>query len=579
MVRRTLFAALPRGLSLSPRSPHSRPRLRPQIPRVLPLSKQGAAAPSGGRSGWRGIPTTTPARSPSAISATSGPPTKTAPASQRLTDNSAREVYPRFSPDGNWIAFSSNRYGNNDVFVVAGGRRHAEAADVPHRQRRRRRLDARLAAGASSAPRAATARSRASRRCTRSPSTADRRSRCRSTGATAGSYSPDGKSLVFNRHPSTWSRQHYRGSYAADLWIAEPRRQDLHAAARRRALQPLLADVGRRRRDLLRRRSAAERQEREARQPRGAQERQQHLQDPARGGGQPVQVTQAHRRAACSGRRCRATARSSSTKTTSASGSSTSPAGARSEIKLDIATDEKENEIEFETVTQRSRRVRHLAVGPARRDLGARADPDDRDRPRRHHARRARHDGVAQRPAEVVARRQVHRVRLGSIRPRRGLDLRSGRARRRRRSPISTTRRARSSGRRIRRRCSTRPPTRSSTATASPTARPRSSRRATSAGSDRWRSRPTASGSRSRSRTARCDRTSTSRRSPAAKSGTSPTTACIYSENNAVWTADGRYIVFTSTEGASNGIASQGGISDDDDAVGDCRCAIRIAIR
>jgi tricorn protease len=42
---------------------------------------------------------------------------------QRITDNSAREVYPRFSPDGKWIAFSSNRYGNYDVFVVpaAGG--------------------------------------------------------------------------------------------------------------------------------------------------------------------------------------------------------------------------------------------------------------------------------------------------------------------------------------------------------------------------------------------------------------------------------------------------------------------------
>ena len=35
----------------------------------------------------------------------------------------------------------------------------------------------------------------------------------------------------------------------------------------------------------------------------------------------------------------------------------------------------------------------------------------------------------------------------------------------------------------------------------------------------------------------------------------------LYSETNAVWTADGRYLVFTSSEGASNGIASQGGIS------------------
>src|SRR5450759_3266011 len=37
----------------------------------------------------------------------------------RVTDNTGRDVYPRFSPDGKWIAFSSNRYGNYDVFVVS----------------------------------------------------------------------------------------------------------------------------------------------------------------------------------------------------------------------------------------------------------------------------------------------------------------------------------------------------------------------------------------------------------------------------------------------------------------------------
>ncbi|HEY9281987.1 MAG TPA: hypothetical protein VIP46_00900, partial [Pyrinomonadaceae bacterium] len=42
---------------------------------------------------------------------------------QRLTVHKARDVYPRFSPDGKWIAFSSDRNGNLDVYVIsaAGG--------------------------------------------------------------------------------------------------------------------------------------------------------------------------------------------------------------------------------------------------------------------------------------------------------------------------------------------------------------------------------------------------------------------------------------------------------------------------
>jgi len=34
---------------------------------------------------------------------------------QRLTVNKARDAYPKFSPDGKWIAFSSDRNGNLDV--------------------------------------------------------------------------------------------------------------------------------------------------------------------------------------------------------------------------------------------------------------------------------------------------------------------------------------------------------------------------------------------------------------------------------------------------------------------------------
>src|SRR6516164_8360362 len=37
---------------------------------------------------------------------------------QRLTVHKARDIQPRFSPDGRWIAFSSDREGNMDVYVI-----------------------------------------------------------------------------------------------------------------------------------------------------------------------------------------------------------------------------------------------------------------------------------------------------------------------------------------------------------------------------------------------------------------------------------------------------------------------------
>ncbi|MGB9611584.1 MAG: DPP IV N-terminal domain-containing protein, partial [Bryobacteraceae bacterium] len=36
----------------------------------------------------------------------------------RLTAHPARDAYPRFSPDGRWVAFSSDRKGNLDVYVI-----------------------------------------------------------------------------------------------------------------------------------------------------------------------------------------------------------------------------------------------------------------------------------------------------------------------------------------------------------------------------------------------------------------------------------------------------------------------------
>ncbi|MEP6779694.1 MAG: hypothetical protein ABJC26_07370, partial [Gemmatimonadaceae bacterium] len=37
---------------------------------------------------------------------------------RRITAHIARDFSPRFSPDGKWLAFTSNRNGNNDVYIV-----------------------------------------------------------------------------------------------------------------------------------------------------------------------------------------------------------------------------------------------------------------------------------------------------------------------------------------------------------------------------------------------------------------------------------------------------------------------------
>jgi tricorn protease len=137
----------------------------------------------------------------------------------RVTDNTARETFPRFSPDGRWIAFASNRFGNNDVFVVpvAGGvptrlTFHSGNDEVVGWSRDSQHVLFRASHGDGAFPSVATLYLIPVAGGPERPLPVD--------WGYWGSYSPDGKQLAFNRHPATWSRQHYRGSYAADLWIA-----------------------------------------------------------------------------------------------------------------------------------------------------------------------------------------------------------------------------------------------------------------------------------------------------------------------------------------------------------------------
>ncbi len=138
---------------------------------------------------------------------------------RRLTVNSAHDEFPRFSPDGKWIAFSSDRYGNNDVFLIPaeGG----EAKQLTF----------------NSSPDTVVGWTRDSKgvifsspRGSGFPGQANLfqvsidggLERVMPTDAGYwGSYSPDGSKFVFNRHVPIWWRKHYRGSGATDLWVMD----------------------------------------------------------------------------------------------------------------------------------------------------------------------------------------------------------------------------------------------------------------------------------------------------------------------------------------------------------------------
>ncbi len=137
-----------------------------------------------------------------------------------LTDNTAIDVYPRFSPDGRWIAFTSNRFGNNDVFVMsaAGGSPRqltffSGGDDVVGWSRDGQQVLFRSAHGDGAFPNVATLYQVAVTGGPEKPLPVD--------WGFYGDFSPDGRQMVFNRHPATWTRKHYRGSYSADLWIGD----------------------------------------------------------------------------------------------------------------------------------------------------------------------------------------------------------------------------------------------------------------------------------------------------------------------------------------------------------------------
>ncbi len=139
---------------------------------------------------------------------------------RRLTSHKSREILPRFSPDGKWIAFSSNRFGNYDVFVMPseGGEPrqltfHSGADNVVGWSRDSKRVIFASTRGDGAFPTIMN--------LYEVPAEGGMEQAIASDWGTYASYSPDGKKLAITRHNPTWWRKHYRGSASGDLWLMD----------------------------------------------------------------------------------------------------------------------------------------------------------------------------------------------------------------------------------------------------------------------------------------------------------------------------------------------------------------------
>jgi len=136
---------------------------------------------------------------------------------RRLTVHVARELYPRFSPDGRWVAFSGKRFGDYDVFVIPteGG--------TPRRLTTYSNNDLVVCWTPDGSGVVFCGSHSTGWRWTLftvSPSGGLPNTLGCGIGY-YGTFSPDGKKFAFNRRTFRTWRKHYRGSANADVWIMD----------------------------------------------------------------------------------------------------------------------------------------------------------------------------------------------------------------------------------------------------------------------------------------------------------------------------------------------------------------------
>jgi tricorn protease len=136
---------------------------------------------------------------------------------KRITANKARDVYPRFSPDGKWIAFSSDRNGNFDVFIVP-----SEGGNS--RQLTFHSADDTVLGWTPDSRAVLFASSRGDDFMGKLYTVSTDGGIERNAGADMGvnaCYSPDGKKLAINRKGQVYWRKYYRGAMNTDVTVMD----------------------------------------------------------------------------------------------------------------------------------------------------------------------------------------------------------------------------------------------------------------------------------------------------------------------------------------------------------------------
>jgi tricorn protease len=136
---------------------------------------------------------------------------------QRLTVHTARDIFPRFSPDGRSIAFSSDREGNMDVYVMP-------AAGGPVKRLTTHTADDTVLDWAPDGKSILFASQRGQDFMGKLYVVSVDGGLPRDAGpdmGISGCYSPDGTKLALNRKAQSYWRKYYRGAYQSDVTVMD----------------------------------------------------------------------------------------------------------------------------------------------------------------------------------------------------------------------------------------------------------------------------------------------------------------------------------------------------------------------